>query len=120
MNRRRSKISGYKQNKLLGLFVGGVTARAAAALTGINRHTATLYYQKIRAMIAQAIEDETPFDGEIEIDESYLGASEKANKGVARRGKFRSLACSSAAAKSMPKSFPTLPARPCCPLSPLK
>lgn len=81
MNRRRSKISSYKQNKLLVLFVGGVTARTAAELAGINRHSATLYYQKIRAMIAQAIEDETPFDGEIEIDESYFGGQRKGKQG---------------------------------------
>jgi transposase len=72
MTKRRSKLSIYKQNKLLELFVGGVTARTAAKLAGINRHSATLYYQKIRAMIAQEIEDETPFDGEIEVDESYF------------------------------------------------
>ena len=70
MVKRRSKLSSYRQNKLLELFVGGVTARTAAELAGINRHSATLYYQKIRAMIAREIEDQAPFDGEIEVDES--------------------------------------------------
>ena len=83
MTKRRSKLSVYKQNRLLELFVGGVTARTAAELVGVNRHSATLYYQKIRAMIAQEIEDE------------------------ARQEKSRSLVCSNAAARSMPRSFLT-------------
>jgi hypothetical protein len=49
-----------------------VIARTASELAGINRHSATMYYQKIRTMLAQEIEDETPFDGEVEVDESYF------------------------------------------------
>lgn len=88
MTKRRSKLSVYKQNRLLELFVGGVTARTAAELVGINRHSATLYYQKIRAMIAQEMEDETPFDGEIEVDESYFGGHRKGKRGRGAAGKI--------------------------------
>lgn len=88
MIKRRSKLSIYKQNKLLELFVGGVTARTAAELVGINRHSATLYYQKIRVMIAQEIADETPFDGEIEVDESYFGGHRKGKRGRGAGGKI--------------------------------
>ena len=87
MGKRRSKLSAYKQNKLLELFVGGVTARCAAALTGINRHSAMLYYHKIREMIALEIADETPFDGEIELDESYFGGVRKGKRGRGAAGK---------------------------------
>lgn len=88
MTKRRSKLSIYKKNRLLELFVGGVTARTAAELAGINRHSATLYYQKIRAMIAQEIEDEAPFDGEIEVDESYFGGHRKGKRGRGAAGKI--------------------------------
>lgn len=52
MARRRCKLSRYKQSKLLEMFVGGVPARTAAGLVGVNRHSATLFYQKIRQVIA--------------------------------------------------------------------
>lgn len=88
MARRRCKLSIYKQNKLLEMFVAGVTARTAAELTGVNRHSATLFYQKIRQMIACELEDESPFMGEIEVDESYFGGHRKGNRGRGAQGKI--------------------------------
>lgn len=88
MVERRCKLSSYKQSKLLEMFVGGVPARTAAELTGINRHTATLFYQKIRGMIATELNDESPFDGEIELDESYFGGHRKGNRGRGAGGKI--------------------------------
>ena len=85
---RRCKLSGYKQSKLLEMFVGGVPARTAAELTGVNRHTATLFYQKIRRMIATELNDESPFDGEVELDESYFGGHRKGNRGRGAGGKI--------------------------------
>ena len=73
MDIRRCKITGYRQARLLDMFVGGVTARTAAELVGVNRHTATLFYHKIRQMITFELEDESPFCGELELDESYFG-----------------------------------------------
>ena len=87
MTKRRCGISSYKQGKLLELFVGGVTARTAAELAGLNRHTVTLFYQKIREMIAYELEDESPFEGEIELDESYFGGHRKGNRGRGAIGK---------------------------------
>ena len=82
MKRRRSKISIYKQSRLLELFVGGVPARTGAELVGVNRHSATLYYQKIREMITREMADGSPFEGEVELDESWFGGkqSNKAHK----------------------------------------
>jgi len=85
---RRCKLSSYKQLKLLEMFVGGVPARTAAELTGVNRHTATLFYQKIRGMIAAELNDESPFDGEVELDESYFGGHRKGNRGRGAGGKI--------------------------------
>ena len=88
MSRRASRLSVFQQMKLLELFVGGVTARTAAELVGINRHSATLYYQKIREMIVAELEDISPFDGEIEVDESYFGGRRKGNRGRGAAGKI--------------------------------
>src|SRR5271156_6352334 len=87
MSRRRCKIIGYKQIKLLEMFVGGIPARTASELAGVNRHSATLFYHKIREMIACELEDETPFDGEVEVDESYFGGRRKGNRGRGAAGK---------------------------------
>jgi len=87
MIKRRCKISSYKQSRLLELFVGCVTARTAAELVGVNRHSATLFYQKIRQMIAYELEDDTPFAGEIELDESYFGGHRKGHRGRGAAGK---------------------------------
>ena len=40
----------------------------------MNRHTATFYFHKLRELIAEQIDAETPelLAGEIEVDESYL------------------------------------------------
>jgi transposase len=69
------------------MFVGGVPARTAAELVGVHRHSATLYYHKIRQMIACELEDESPFCGEVEVDESYFGGHRKGNRGRGARGK---------------------------------
>lgn len=69
------------------MFVAGVPARTAAELVGINRHSMTLFYHKIREMIAYELEDESPFFGEIEVDESYFGGHRKGNRGRGAGGK---------------------------------
>jgi transposase len=71
------------------MFVAEVTARTAADLLGINRHSATLFYHKLREMIAFELTDESPFDGEIEIDESYFGGVRKGKRGRGAAGKIR-------------------------------
>jgi transposase len=88
MTRRRFRIAAYKQCRLLEMFVGGVTARMAADLVGINRHSATRYYRKIRQMIAFELEDESPFYGSIELDESYFGGEQKGKRGRGAGGKI--------------------------------
>ena len=70
------------------MFVGGVTARTAAELVDVNRHSATLYYQKIRQMIAYELEDESPFCGSVEVDESYFGGHRKGKRGRGACGKI--------------------------------
>jgi len=88
MKKRRCRLSSYKQSKLLEMFVGGVPARTAAELADVNRHSATLYYHKIREMIAYELDDDSPFDGEVELDESYFGGHRKGNRGRGAAGKI--------------------------------
>ncbi len=70
-------------------FVGGATARSAAALTGVNRHTATLFFRKLRDVIAERMQAEAPelLGGEIEVDESYFGGARQGKRGRGAAGK---------------------------------
>src|ERR1700722_7820760 len=96
--RRRSWLGLEVQRALLMQFVAGTPARMAAELTGVNRNTATLFYHKLRELIAAKLAEESPFVvGEIEVDESYFGGHRKG----APPARCRCLACSSAAAGFM-------------------
>lgn len=75
------------QLKLLEMFVAQATARTAADLVGINYHTAHLFYRKLRLLIVERMTDEEPFDGEIEVDESYFGGVRKGKRGRGAAGK---------------------------------
>ena len=85
----RCKLTKKTQNDLLHFFVAEVTARAAADLVGISYHSARLYYQKIRQVIAYHLEQESEeyFAGEIELDESYFGGVRKGKRGRGAAGK---------------------------------
>lgn len=86
--RRKSRLPPSIQEALILQFVAGTTARAAADLVGVNRHTATLYFRKLRELIARQMEAETPFlSGEIELDESYFGGHRKGKRGRGAAGK---------------------------------
>lgn len=41
---RKSRLSQHKQNKLIELFVAGVTARTAGKLVNVNKNTATITF----------------------------------------------------------------------------
>jgi transposase len=87
--RRRSRLDSSAQQALLVHFVAGTPARSAAEIVGINRHTATLYYHKLREIIAQRLEHEAPdLCGEVEVDESYFGGVRKGKRGRGAAGKI--------------------------------
>ncbi len=86
--RRRSRLSASIQADLIKQFVAGATARSAAGLVGVNRHTATLYFHKLRELIATKLAEQTPWlSGQIEVDESYFGGSRKGKRGRGAAGK---------------------------------
>ena len=92
---RKSRLSIYKQDRLIEHFVSGLTARTAASLVGVNKSTAAYFYHRLREIIVFEIEQKSHefFDGEIEVDESYFGGRRKGKRGRGAAGKIQYLAC---------------------------
>lgn len=84
---RKSRLIWQKQERLIEHFVAGTTARTAAELVGVNKTTAAYYFHRLREIIYRATEDEMPFAGEIEVDESYFGGKRKGLRGRGAAGK---------------------------------
>ena len=80
----RSKISEAKFRQLVRLFCVDLTATQIAQVADLNRNTVNRLLQGIRERIAFVCEAESPFSGEVEVDESYFGA--RRIKGVRGRG----------------------------------
>ena len=68
-------------------FVSGSTARCVSELVNVNKNTAAYFFHRLREIIYQATEDEAPFSGEIEVDESYFGGVRKGKRGRGAAGK---------------------------------
>ena len=87
---RKSRVSKFKQDRLIEHFVSGSTARCAASLVGVNHKTAAYYFHRLREIIAYELEQESNevFDGEIEVDESYFGGRRKGKRGRGAAGKI--------------------------------
>lgn len=86
MYERTSRLSLYKQRRLLEHFVAGTTARAAAELVGVNRNTAADYFLRLRKLIASKLPS-YELSGEVEADESYFGGARKGKRGRGAAGK---------------------------------
>lgn len=84
---RKSRLSQHKQNKLIELFVAGVTARTASELVNINKNTAAYNFHRLRLLIYQTSSHLEMFEGEIEADESYFGGARKGKRGRGAAGK---------------------------------
>lgn len=83
----RARISRAKFRQILRSFALDLTATQTAALTNLNRSTVNRYLTLIRQSIAQFCEHESPFSGEIELDESYFGSRYvRGKRGRARFG----------------------------------
>ena len=84
---RKSRLSTYKQDRLIEHFVSGSTARTAAILVNVNRKTAAYYFHRLRKIIALEIQNEAMLSGEFEVDESYFGGIRKGKRGRGAAGK---------------------------------
>ncbi len=87
---RKSRLSDYKQDRLIEHFMAGTTARTAACLCGVNRKTAAFFFHRLRQVVALELEAESAamFGGEIEVDESYFGGKRKGRRGRGAAGKI--------------------------------
>jgi ISXO2-like transposase domain len=84
----RAKISRAKFRQLLRLFALDLTAVQITALTALNRNTVNRYLRLIRQAVAAHCERESPFSGDVELDESYFGARRvRGKRGRGARGK---------------------------------
>lgn len=68
-----SKISEARFRRLLRAFAMDLTASDAARLTGISLRSVNAIYLKIRRRVAAYCEEQSPYSGEVELDESYFG-----------------------------------------------
>ena len=82
----RSKISEAKTRQIVKLFSLDLNASQVTQITGLNRNTINRYLNQIRMRIAEFCERQSPFSGEVEVDESFFGA--RRVKGKRGRGAF--------------------------------
>ena len=68
----RSHISQRKFREILKCFEHDFTSQQTADFTGISRVTVGRLFVKFRKRISTLV-DESPVEGEIELDESYFG-----------------------------------------------
>ena len=84
----RARISEVKFREILKYFSLDLEATKISELTGVSRITVNKYSKKIRERIAEYCEAESPFSGEVEVDESYFGARRvKGKRGRGAQGK---------------------------------
>ena len=71
---RRSRIAEKKFREIIKYYALDLTANRTAELTGLTHKTVNQIYLKIRQRLAEASQRQSPFSGEVEVDESYFGA----------------------------------------------
>jgi len=108
---RKSRLSWSKQLRLMEHFVAGATARTAAELVDVNPKTSAFYFHRLRQIIAQATEDDSPLGGEIEIDESYFGGRRKGKRGRGAAGKVPVFGLLKRGGKVYARAIPNLKSR---------
>jgi transposase-like protein len=83
-----SHISEAKFRELVKLFSVDLSATQIANLTNLNRNTVNRYLTLFRERIVEVCEKDSPMKGEVEVDESYFGASRvRGKRGRGARGK---------------------------------
>ncbi len=84
---RKSRLSAAKQARLIEHFVAVTTARTAAVRLGVNENGAAYYFHRLREWVYQALEQDAPLGGKIEVDESYFGGKRTGKRGRGAAGK---------------------------------
>jgi transposase-like protein len=57
MYERKSRLIGKQRAKMIEMFVAGATARAAAEITGVNRNTVRIFYQRLRQLPTTSLQE---------------------------------------------------------------
>jgi transposase-like protein len=70
---KNSKISEARFRRLMKAFALDLTASDTARLTGISTRSVNTIFLKMRQRIAEYCEAQSPYSGEVELDESYFG-----------------------------------------------
>lgn len=70
---KTAHISEPKFRQLLKCFSQDLSATQTAAITNLNRNTINRYFTLFRQRMVELCEEDSPFQGEIEMDESYFG-----------------------------------------------
>jgi transposase-like protein len=83
----RGRISERKFRDLLRVFTLDITADRAAVLTGLNHKTAAAIYTLLRLRMAELAQQDCPFRGQVELDESYFGPTRQRGKPGLGRGR---------------------------------
>jgi len=68
-----SKIREARFRRLLRAFALDLTAMDTSRLIGMNVRSVNAIYLKIRGRMAEYCESQSPYSGEVELDESYFG-----------------------------------------------
>ena len=68
----RAHVSERKFQQLVRLFATDLDASQIAKLTGLNRNTVNRYLKKIRQCLVKCCDLQSPFSGEVDVDESCL------------------------------------------------
>lgn len=85
---KSSHISERKFREIVKYFSEDLNATQISNLTNISRPTINKYLRAFRIRILEYCNDQSPFSGEIEVDESYFGASRvRGKRGRGARGK---------------------------------
>lgn len=70
---RRSRISEARFRALVRCFALDLTATTTAQLTGLSVRTVNAIFLRVRRRLAENCERQSPFTGEVEVDESFFG-----------------------------------------------
>lgn len=76
MKNRYAKYSRLSENvfrQILRCFAQDLDTYTTSEITGISRRSIHDIFQKLRQRVIRLIENEQPFSGEVEVDESYFG-----------------------------------------------
>ena len=82
-----SKISERKFRQIIRYFAQDLTASDTSRLTSISIRGINNIYLKLRKRIIQECEQQAPFNGVVEVDESYFGDRHKGKRGLGVVGK---------------------------------